>query len=86
MTIEWDVRKERPRMRLVQRPGVTVSVTAFFSRFFCSVGNKIAKTAEIFDKVEHLKSRGVTHWAKRNEVLDIKIFRLQKEQLISCIL
>jgi hypothetical protein len=30
------------------------------------MGSKIYKTAEIFDKVDHLKSQGVTYWAKKN--------------------
>ena len=29
------------------------------------MGNKIPKAAEIFDDVDHPKSRGVTYWAKR---------------------
>ena len=28
------------------------------------MGNKILKTTEIFDKIEHLKTREVTYWAK----------------------
>ena len=29
------------------------------------MGNKIPKTTEIFDDVDHPKSRGVTYWAER---------------------
>ena len=28
------------------------------------MGNKIPNTTEIFDKIEHLKTRGVTYWAE----------------------
>ena len=47
----------------------TCSVTMFLNLFFFIVGNTILKTAEIFDKVEHLKNRGVTYWAKSSRLL-----------------
>jgi hypothetical protein len=33
------------------------------------VGNKIPKTAGIFDDVDHPKSRGVTYWAEKIRLL-----------------
>ena len=41
-----------------------LTVGIVLPRFFYIVGNKILKTTEIFDKIEHLKNLGVTYRAE----------------------
>jgi hypothetical protein len=33
---------------------------------FYSAGSKIEKITGIFDKVEHIKTQGITYWAEKN--------------------
>jgi hypothetical protein len=51
------------------------------------VGNKIYETTEIFDKIYHLKNRGVTYWAERtgpliDHIIDFECFGTHKKKTL----
>jgi hypothetical protein len=48
-------------------------VLPHFLTAFCSMGSKRDKITGIFDKVEHIKNWGVTHWAEKNGLTVIQI-------------